>query len=283
MTTIAITGARGYIGSALTEALGAAGHHILSLVRSPKCDTELYFQLGDAKLPSLRGVDILIHCAWDLSASKWADIVRKNVEGSKMLFEHAQRERVQTIIFISSMAAFSGCSSLYGRSKLLVEELVTQRKGIVIRPGTVYGGTGGGIVAAMSGLIRKFHCAPLIGGGSHTLYTVHIEDLCNFVSKIISNTQGAKGKVLVAAHSQPITLKAFFQEIAAQIGIKPILIPVPASFIFIPLKLLELVGIKPPLRSDSVTSIVQGAGKEMSIAGEGFSELFRPLPRGNKI
>lgn len=272
---IGITGANGYIGSALHEGLLHEGYDVCRLVRTPTIDQDRKFSLADDDY-SLSGLHTLIHCAWDLTASTWTDIEERNIEGSKRLFDRARKDGVRTIIFISSMAAFDGCRSLYGRSKGVVENYVTVIGGIVVRPGTVYGGKVGGIVAAITGLMKKFRIAPLIGGGGHTLYTVHIDDLTNLVKRIVSDPEVARGMPLIAADPKPITLREFFRSIAKQIGVRPLLIPVPGLFLFLPLKLLELLKIKPPLRSDSVTSITQGSGKDIS-AENPYGITFRSL------
>lgn len=277
MTTVGVTGAHGFLGEAFCEALSAKGHQVIPYVRTPSSDLERSFNLTNPKASDFTGVQLLIHCAWDLSVSFTHDILAINVQGSRELFSAANTAGVQCIIFISSMAAFQGCRSLYGRSKLQVEEIIISTGDIVIRPGTVYGGKEGGIVKAITKVMKKLRIAPLIGGGKHTLYTVHIDDLCALVSQVVERYESLRGRCIVAAHSAPVTLRSFFESLAARANCKPMFIPLPTPFVYYPLKFLELIGIKPPLRSDSVVSITQGAGKEVPSLPQEITVKFRAL------
>lgn len=277
--TIAVTGASGYIGGALCEALRARGYRVQRLVREPREGGDVRFDLRASIFPSLESVDVLIHVAWDLTASSWDDILQTNVAASQALFERAYSQGVSTIIFISSMAAFPHCASLYGRSKLLVEETCRRMEGIVVRPGTVWGGANeGGIVKAIRTLLKKFRVAPLIGGGSHTLYTVHIDDLRHSILSILERREALRGRCIVAAHHVPISLRSFVQAIADTMQLRRVwLLPIPGFCLYIPLRLLELCKIKPPLRSDSVTSITQGSSKELYPQPPEVKVVFRPI------
>lgn len=277
--TIAVTGASGYIGGALCEALRAQGYRVQRLVREPHEDGDLRFDLRKRIFPPLDSVDVLIHAAWDLTASSWDEILQTNVAASHALFEHAYSQGVSMVIFISSMAAFPNCASLYGRSKFLVEETCQRRAGIVVRPGTVWGGASeGGIVKAICALLKKIRVAPLIGGGSHTLYTVHIEDLLHCILTIIERRDALRGKCIVAAHPTPISLRSFVRALADTMRLKHVwLLPIPAFCLYIPLRFLEFCKIKPPLRSDSVTSITQGSSKELYPQPPEVAVVFRPM------
>jgi nucleoside-diphosphate-sugar epimerase len=276
--TIAVTGASGYIGGALCDSLSTMGYRVQKLVRNPQGDGDAHFDLKKRVFPSLESVDVLIHAAWDLTESSWEGILKTNVAASQALLEHAYAQGVSTVIFISSMAAFPKCESLYGRSKLLVEEAFQARKAIVVRPGTVWGGPReGGIVKAIRALLKKFRVAPLIGGGAHTLYTVHVDDLLLSISSVLEHRDRLEGRCIVAAHPTPITLRSFVQALADAMELKCVLLPIPAFCLYVPLRLLELCKVTPPLRSDSVTSITQGASKELYSQPPEVKVNFRPL------
>lgn len=276
--TIAVTGASGYIGGALCESLRANGYQVRRLVREPREGSDAHFDLRRRIFPSLESVDVLIHAAWDLTESSWDGILQTNVAASQALLEHAYKQGVSVVIFISSMAAFPKCASLYGRSKLLVEEACQVHGAIIVRPGTVWGGAReGGIVKSIRALLKKFRVAPLIGGGSHTLYTVHIDDLSHCISSVLKHRESLRGRCIVAAHPTPITLRSFVQALADTMNLRCFLLPIPAFFLYLPLRLLELCNVTPPLRSDSVTSITQGASKEAYSQPAEVQVIFRPL------
>ena len=136
MTRIAVTGASCYVGGSVAHDLQARGSHIVQLGRSRASDR--HFALNETPSPDLfDGIDKLVHCAWNVHARK-PEEHRANVQGSIALFELARASGVKTAIFISSMAAFAGCRSDHGRTKLEVETAVIALGATVIRPGLLY-------------------------------------------------------------------------------------------------------------------------------------------------
>ena len=139
---VAITGAYGYIGRLLGRRFEAAGWSVRALVRSPKEGDRLArrYELG---LPPADGlldsVDVLVHCAYDLSLFRREDVWRVNVEGSSELLRTAVRAGVPRIIVLSSMSAYEGTTQLYGQVKLAIEAATMAVGGCPVRPGLVYG------------------------------------------------------------------------------------------------------------------------------------------------
>ncbi|MGD0109584.1 MAG: NAD-dependent epimerase/dehydratase family protein [Rhodopila sp.] len=153
----AVTGANGFVGRAVCRHFEAAGWRVVKLVRSPDGEggEARRFALDeDAPLAALSGIDTVVHAAYDFSLRSWADIRRINVRGSERLFDAASRGGVRRQIFVSSMAAYEGCRSMYGRGKLAAEEAACARGGLVVRPGVIYI-TGCGFLKAV-----KFGCKP---------------------------------------------------------------------------------------------------------------------------
>ena len=106
----AVTGASGYVGSRIAEHLLKNQCTVYEMRRNlPKYKNKftIQFSLGkDVNANALRGIDVLIHCAYDFSVTKWEDINKINVEGSLKLFQAAKKAGVKKIIFISTMAAY---------------------------------------------------------------------------------------------------------------------------------------------------------------------------------
>lgn len=254
----AITGGNGYVGGCVKEFLAARGWEIFELVRRPKPGTRAFqFQLGDDLSPELlSGVSALVHCAYDFTPLTWDEIVVVNVEGSKKVIRAAREAKVPKIVFISSISAFDGCRSLYGRAKLEIEKFALANGALVVRPGLVYGGAAGGMFGAMSEKIRKSAIVPLIGSGSQIQYLVHNEDLSAFIEKFASGQIDLPPHILTAANEQPWRFKQLILEIAHAAGKKPIFIPLPWRLIWLVIKCAEACGIKLKFRSDSLVSLI---------------------------
>ncbi len=224
--------------------------------RKPAFDTQhVAYQLTDdpAKLP-LAGVDVLIHCAWDLRATTWDEILAPNVAGSVALLQAAKAAGVSTIIFISSMSAFDGCRSMYGRAKCLVEAEAL-RVGAVVRPGLVWAERTGGIVGAMEKIIRLSPVVPLIGSGNYPQFPVHCEDVAAFVFRL-STLAKMPAQPLSAAFPEPLTFRGILQTLARRAGKAPLFLPLPWRLLYAGLKTGELLHAPLPFRSDSLLGLV---------------------------
>ena len=155
MTTrvAAITGATGYLGTVLESAFIGAGYSVRRLVRTPRPATDdRAFTLGPDVDPSgLEGVDVLVHCAYDMKLTRRSDIWERNVFGTIRLLDAARAVGVRRTIAVSSMSAYPGTRQLYGRAKLETELAALGRNQVVLRPGLVYGPGWGG----MAGTLRK--------------------------------------------------------------------------------------------------------------------------------
>src|SRR6185312_9740587 len=179
----AITGSNGYVGSCVKNYFASRGWEIFELTRRPKANGRgLQFQLGDDISPQLpSGISALVHCAYDFKPLKWNEIVSVNVEGSRKILEAARAAGIPKTIFISSISAFDGCKSLYGKAKLEIEKIALANGALVIRPGLVWGNPPGAMFGKLVEQIRKKSVIPMIGDGSQIQFLVHNEDLCAFI------------------------------------------------------------------------------------------------------
>lgn len=114
-----VTGATGFVGSAVAAALVAAGWQVRALIRSGSdvsnlagLDAEpIEGDLGQAKdlLPALEDCDALFHVAADYRL--WVPdpdaMYRTNVEGTRNLLETAGRAGVRRIVYTSSVATLA--------------------------------------------------------------------------------------------------------------------------------------------------------------------------------
>lgn len=249
--TFGITGANGFVGSRIAKELAKHG-----AVRELTRHSHYKLTLGkpiDASI--LKGVDVLIHCAWDFSPKTWREIKRINVESSLELFDAAREAGVPRVIFISSMSAFTGTKSKYGRAKLAVERRAVDHhpEVVAVRPGLVYDREAGGIVGAMRGVMAKLPLVPLIGG-SQKFYTCHAEDLAKAVLELSAGLP-PEGPI-TAAEPVPRTFKEILTTMASVSGGKPRFVPVPHQMAYAGLVVLETLHVPTKLRSDSIVGLV---------------------------
>ena len=254
---VALTGAHGFVGGHLARCLAGAGHQVVPLMRSqpPEPAEWLPFSLETGVRPDqLSGFDALIHCAHDFSAPDERENRRLNVEGSIGLFTAASEAGIRNRMFISTMSAFPGCKSNYGRGKLAVEEQVTASGGVSICPGFVYDGTNRGLSGSLRKLATISPVIPVPGTGNSALYPLHADDLGAAVLRILELQ--SRPQVVTVAQTKPYTLASLLRLYARQAGRSLVLIPTPWQPMWAAIRLLEACGARPSFRSDSLVSLL---------------------------
>lgn len=262
--TCIITGAGGYVGSALARFLRGRGLSVREMRRplapagdgAQPVDAFIPFRLGERVDPeALRGAGFLVHCAWDFRVRSREDIARVNVAGSLELLRSARAAGVGRLIFISTMSAFDGCVSSYGRSKLEVEAQSAGADLQTLRPGLVWGPSPGGMVGSLGKLVR-LPVIPLPGLGRQKLCLTHEEDLGELVLGLGQGQIPVQDRPITAAAEQALTFKRILRLLAGRAGKRPLLMPVPWRLPWLALRCLEAVGFAPRMRSDSLLSLV---------------------------
>lgn len=83
--TVAVSGASGLVGSALTAFLSTGGHRVIRLVRQPAADPgERQWNPDDPDPDLLAGVDAVIHLAGASIAGRFTDGHRRAIRGSRI-------------------------------------------------------------------------------------------------------------------------------------------------------------------------------------------------------
>jgi nucleoside-diphosphate-sugar epimerase len=211
---IFLTGATGYIGSAVLDALLRANHQLTALVRTPQASDALASRgvtpvLGDlTSVKSYRsaaeGFDAYIHTAADTIAKR-EEIDRKAID--TLLAASASRPRTSPCSFVYTSGiwvlgsnaqrmdetAQPNPGQLLGwrpaHEQLVLQAAAPNLRTAVIRPGVVYGGNRG-IVSdllknALNGLIR------VIGTGDNHWPLVYNRDLADLYVRVATMPEGS--------------------------------------------------------------------------------------------
>ena len=253
-----ISGAYGYVGSVLRDALESSGWTTIALVRTPKPgDRAIMWSLGkDAQRSELPSADALIHCAYDQTLTAQHDIWQTNVHGSKELLHRAAKSGISRILNISSMSAYPGTLQLYGKAKLEIEQETLNVGGISVRPGLVYGPRAGG----MTGTLRRLAQLPVVPvlRGEARQYPIQENDLARAILLILE-ARTWEPEVFGIAHPDGIPFASIIRELGRGRTKGPILLPVPRRAVLETLRLAERLHVPLPVRSDSLRGLVSPA------------------------
>ncbi|HUB93414.1 MAG TPA: NAD-dependent epimerase/dehydratase family protein [Verrucomicrobiae bacterium] len=226
--TIAITGANGFLGSALIEHFTAKGYSVIALVRKTHTSTNplVTYRQYDITKPisknTLQGADFLVHTAYVKYGRRGSpDAMEVNIKGAENLLVASKQARIKKTVFISTMSAHESATSIYGRQKLAIEKLFLEEDGVVLRSGLILGH--GGIVQDMAAFMKSKHVVPVIGGGKQPLQTIAIYDLAKVVETALSPKLHG---LFTVATSTIYTYKSFYQALAKSLGIRVAFIPV---------------------------------------------------------
>jgi dihydroflavonol-4-reductase len=258
---VLVTGASGFVGSAIAAALRARGHHVRVLVRgsSPRgnlarddivCEGDLRDRASLAA--ALKGVRFLFHAAADYRL--WArdpdEIARTNVHGTRLIMEEALRCGVERIAYTSSVATFrlrdrtpstetdalpeEAAIGAYKRSKVAAERLVetmVRRDGlpaVIVNPSTPIGPRD--IRPTPTGrIIIEAACGRMPGFVDTGLNLVHVDDVA--AGHLAALQQGRIGERYILG-GENVSLAEMLADIAHLVGRRPPRLRIPRRAVY---------------------------------------------------
>jgi dihydroflavonol-4-reductase len=245
-----VTGASGFIGSAVARALHDAGFSVRAFVRStsPRVNLSEVYQLAtgdvtdrDSLRKAMRGARYVFHVAaeYRLWTPDPAKMLRTNVDGARIVMEEALRAGVERVVHTSSVATLAPdraglCDEtrrmasdarigVYKRSKILgerlVEEMVARDRlpAVIVNPTAPLGPgdlrptpTGRIILEALRGNMPAF-----VDTG---LDLVHVDDVAR--GHLLALQKGAVGERYILGGDN-VDLASILREIARLTGGRP--------------------------------------------------------------
>jgi len=256
--TTLVTGAAGFVGSAVARRLVASGHQVRVLVR-PTSDSQNLINLpvervsGDLRddrslKEAMQGCDFLFHVAADyrLWVPKPEEMYENNVQGTERIMHEALRAGVRKIVYTSSVAtlkldgdgvpADETCAASlkdmighYKRSKFMAEgtvlDLIRTRglPAVVVNPSTPVGK--GDVKPTPTGRFLADAVAGRMPAYVDTgLNIVHVDDVAK--GHLLALSHGRVGeRYILGGHN--MSLKEILREVASLAGRRPPMIRIP--------------------------------------------------------
>jgi dihydroflavonol-4-reductase len=284
--TVLVTGASGFIGSAVARLLVGRGFRVRALVRptSPVAHLaghDIEFVRGDLRdaesvRPAIRGVRALFHVAADyrLWARDPGEILRNNLTSTRTVMDEARRAGVERIVYTSSVATLtctpagdvadetvplseSAAIGAYKRSKIVAERLVESmvRDGlpaVIVNPSAPVGPSD--VKPTPTGrIIVEAATGRLPAFVDTGLNMVHVDDVA--AGHLQAFERGRIGERYILG-GQNASLSEIFAAVARHAGRRPPRISVPRSVVMPVAAMAEMIarrtGREPFITMDAI-------------------------------
>ena len=233
---VLITGANGFVGSAVVRHLVAAGHTVLACGRTPPLPMAaamsfVRWQLGDP-LPTdaTSGCDAVVHGAYDPRPDQAA----ANRRGTQLAIQSASSAGVRRQLLLSSFSAHPEAASSYGRGKYELEQVCEAVGGTIVRPGLVVGP--GGLFGRMIATVRRLPLVPLPDGGRRPVPLLGVTDLATCLERIVVAPSPQRAWNL--CYAERPSLRVLLRGIAAALQRTRWWMPLPSGLLTPPLRML---------------------------------------------
>lgn len=241
---IFMTGASGFLGRSITSHLLKQNHCISALLLE---DDQLEEKDGldivrgnitcsDSLQGLMVGHDAVIHLAGAVGyGQSWSNCIKLNTEGTINVVNEAIHSGVRRFIQMSSISVYGRKADVvvtenspkvkigdpYGDTKIDAENylLEKQKKGLIdltlIRPTMIYG-PGDRLFLPKVIENLKSGNARIIGSGKNNVDLIHVDDVAEFVSLVLSN-KGSIGQAYNLSNNKPVTWIEFLSLISEEL------------------------------------------------------------------
>jgi uncharacterized protein YbjT (DUF2867 family) len=241
--TVFLTGASGFIGSHLAEALARAGHTlVLGVHRTVPVGPNARVVAVDFTRdtdpgvwrPRLAGVDVVINAVGILRERGTQTFERLHRETPCALFDACVDANVRLVIQVSALGADAGAQSRYHMSKRAADDHLARLPlaSAIVQPSLVYGR--GGTSARLFDALASSPLIPVPGDGGQRVQPVHVDDVAAAIVAVVALEGGPvrPGWRIPLAGPRPLTLAAFLLRLREALGFTAgRVIPIPMPWV----------------------------------------------------
>jgi len=266
---IAITGATGFVGTAVLRRLLRRGHAVRALVRDPNRAGQLR-DLGavecvagglddqDAIRTLVAGTDAVIHLVGIIVEKGVQTFQHVHVDGTERLATAARAAGVPRFVHMSALGARpdAGATS-YHRTKAAGEDAV-RRSGpahVIFRPAFIVG-TGNVPLAMMVRLIRFSPVVPVVGDGRYLLQPVWIEDVAEAFAVAVE--RGDIAGAFEIAGPEQLSWDRMLDELEKALSVRRVRLHVPLPVVRVGALAGQLAPDLAPITPDQLQMLLEG-------------------------
>jgi nucleoside-diphosphate-sugar epimerase len=283
---ILITGATGFIGSHIAEAVSRAGHELVLCARNPVIAQQRYPNAEILRvnfssdidtgiwLQRMKSIDVVINTVGIIREHRHQSFNTLHRDTPIALFRACEISHVKRVIQISALGADESAISHYHLSKQAADTVLSglALDWAILMPSIVYGPNGKSM--ALFKALSSLPLIPLVESGDQPVQPLHINDLVSAVMHCIESDQAIRKRIELVG-PEPITIKEIFSELRNWLGYPP------AMFISLPysaaLRLAKWGGLLgcAPVDDEAMRMLRRGNTGDV----KGFMEAFGYCPK----
>ena len=282
----ALTGATGFLGRPVAEALLARGYRLRILGR-PGASSELPAEIvtgrlddADALARLAEGAQLVVHAAGLIKARRPSDFLPVNVQGARSMAEAARRQAPDArFVLVSSLSAREPQLSAYAASKAAgedaVREVLAPGRLTIVRPPAIYG-PGDRETLVLFKAIARLPALPAPGPATARLALIHVADAAAQIAALADRP--ASGAVFALADDRPegYGWLQIVQTAGRALGRAPRLLPTPAAAILALGAVGSLLGRIGPAQIMTLGKAREALHGDWSVRPEELAPLLAP-------
>jgi NADH dehydrogenase len=215
---ILVTGASGFVGRHVVQALLATGQDVRALVRDPKKGAALGCELAAGDMTdaaglqrAVEGADAVVHLV-AVRQGKEEKFQRVMVRGGADLIAAAKEAGVRRFVLMSALGTREDTKGLvpYYRAKWEVEQLVKGSgiEHVIFRPSFIFG-RDGGIIPTFRRLVKLAPVTPVIGSGERRIQPIWVDDMAAYFVKAL-DLEAAANRAFEVGGPEAVTWNEFW-------------------------------------------------------------------------
>lgn len=276
-STVLVTGSNGFVGKYMVRELVSRGFQVVCFVKNGTSEAVLHgldveIRRGDicdkdSVIRAVAGTQAVIHLAAAVGSPDPLTNYAVNVDGARHLVEACEVNGVARIISYSSISAMRERTGAYGRSKKEAESILLRsgRDVTILQTEMIYGNGSRGLHKIIAQIQAYPFFIPIVGTGEILRQPVYVRDIVGLTADIIDNPLSFRRSYSVAGKNR-VTMREFVLMIAAELGVRKRIFPIPKHVALGVAHVFEKVFRIPPFTVDNMLGLVASTDVDITPA-----------------